>query len=332
MALTVGLAQRIPLYLWCWSTFEKFFGGAQRVAEYASLAWEGDKQDHDYWKQGLPVKSQGRAGGAGSPVALELREVFLRYQPGLPLTLQGLSLAVRPGERVGICGRTGSGKSTLFLACFRMVEAEGGEIHVWGQSAKSLPLPELRASMAIVPQDPLMFSGSLRSNLDLHGQHSDAELLAALRLAHLEEQVHGMPQKLDEPVQEKGSNFSAGTVQLICIARLLLAKQRIVFLDECTASVDLKTDAQVQSAIRSACGDCAILCIAHRLDTIIDYDRLAVLDSGRVIETGSPSELLQQQGAFTGLVASMGDAGAEIRRKLAASPPAPPAPSSRIKL
>ncbi|CAE7247979.1 Abcc1 [Symbiodinium sp. CCMP2592] len=327
LALTVGLAQRIPLYLWCWSTFEKFFGGAQRVAEYAGLPWEGDKQDHDYWKEGLHVKSAEKVVPGSNAVALELREVFLRYQPGLPLTLQGMSLAVRPGERLGICGRTGSGKSTLFLACFRMVEAEEGEIRVWGQSAKSLPLPELRASMAIVPQGPLMFSGSLRSNLDLHGQYSDAELLAALRLAHLEEQVQGMPGKLDEPVQEKGSNFSAGTVQLICIARLLLAKQRIVFLDECTASVDLKTDAQVQSAIRSACGDCAILCIAHRLDTIIDYDRLAVLDSGRVIETGSPSELLRQEGSFTSLVASMGDAGAEIRRKLA-----PGKPSSRIKL
>lgn len=303
LALSIGLAQRLVLYLWCWSTFEKFFGAAQRIAEYAALKWEGSQKDHDDWKKAYDQPSLTDQG----QLALVMKDVSLRYQPGLPLVLNSLTLTVRAGERMGICGRTGSGKSTLFLACFRLVEMDAGEIEIWGRSVTSLTLPELRSNLAIVPQDPLMFSGTLRFNLDFQGHHSDEEIWAALRLARLDGLVMDMPLKLDEPVEEKGSNFSAGTVQLICIARILMAHQRIVFLDECTANVDMNTDSEVQKAVRSACQDCAVICIAHRLQTIMDYDQLAVLDKGKVVEFGPPQDLLRSDGAFSALASSSGD-------------------------
>mmetsp|Transcript_57534 Transcript_57534/g.186935 ORF Transcript_57534/g.186935 Transcript_57534/m.186935 type:complete len:374 (-) Transcript_57534:147-1268(-) len=326
VSLTSGLAQRIPLFLWCAGTLEKFFGGAQRVAEYADLPWEGRALDHAAWVNDTGAVTRAATDAAARVAssavpALELEDVYLRYQPDLPLVLNGLTLKVWPGEKLGVCGRTGSGKSTLFLACFRMVNVDGGRIRVAGRDASEVPLPELRSQLAIVPQDPLMFSGTLRSNLDFHGCHGDEELWAALRLARLEAQVRALPLGLDEPVQEKGHNFSGGTVQLLCIARILLARRSVVFLDECTASVDLETDAAVQAAVRSSFDRCAVICIAHRLHTIVDYDRIACLDKGVVAEVGSAHELLQKGGGmFSQLAASLGDSGcAEIRQRAAAA-------------
>lgn len=319
LALACGLAQRIPLSLWTTSTVEKFFGGAQRVAEYGDLPWEGNAVDHSVWikdRMRAPREHDWlKAAVAGAP-ALEFQDVHMRYQPELPRVLQGLSLKVWPGEKLGVCGRTGSGKSTLFLASFRMVDPESGSILLSGIDTKTVPLSILRSQLAIVPQDPLMFSGTLRSNLDFHGRHSEAELWAALRLARLESQVISLPLGLEEPVREKGSNFSGGTVQLLCIARILLTRQQIVFLDECTASVDFETDAAVQAAVRVAFKECAVICIAHRLHTVVDYDRIACLDGGRLADSGSPHELLQRDGHFSRLVESLGAAGsAEIRQK-----------------
>jgi len=317
LSMSNALAQRIPLFLWCASTLEKFFGGAQRMAEYADLPWEGGKADHAAWISGC-AKTDDTSPDILATPALKLDNVHLRYQPDLPLVLCGLSLEVQPGERLGVCGRTGSGKSTLFLACFRMVEVDRGAISVFGRDASSLPLPVLRSQLAIVPQDPLMFSGTVQSNLDFHGRHTEEEVWQALKLASLEAQIRSLPSGLQEPVQEKGSNFSGGTVQLLCIARILLARQRIVFLDECTASVDLQTDATVQAAVQYAFKGCAVICIAHRLRTIIDYDRIACLDKGCVTEVGSPYDLLQNDGLFSRLVASAGEGDAKEMRQIAA--------------
>eukprot|EP00930_Biecheleria_cincta_P001365 TRINITY_DN102505_c0_g1_i1.p1 TRINITY_DN102505_c0_g1~~TRINITY_DN102505_c0_g1_i1.p1 ORF type:complete len:1318 (-),score=217.82 TRINITY_DN102505_c0_g1_i1:201-4154(-) len=318
LSMSNALAQRIPLFLWCASTLEKFFGGAQRMAEYADLPWEGGEVDHAAWISASARKDD-RSPDVLSAPALKLDNVHLRYQPDLPFVLCGLSLDVQPGERLGVCGRTGSGKSTLFLACFRMVEVDRGVILVFGRDASTLPLPVLRSQLAIVPQDPLMFSGTVRSNLDFHGRHTDQEVWEALKLASLETHIGNLPSGLQEPVQEKGSNFSGGTVQLLCIARILLARQRIVFLDECTASVDLQTDATVQAAVKSAFDGCAVICIAHRLRTIIDYDRIACLDKGCVAEVGSPHDLLQNDGLFSQLVSSAGEGDAKEMRQIAAS-------------
>eukprot|EP00933_Yihiella_yeosuensis_P000860 TRINITY_DN101376_c0_g1_i1.p1 TRINITY_DN101376_c0_g1~~TRINITY_DN101376_c0_g1_i1.p1 ORF type:complete len:709 (+),score=126.58 TRINITY_DN101376_c0_g1_i1:186-2129(+) len=331
LALSSGLAQRIPLGLWCAGTLEKFLGGAQRIAEYADLPWECISSDPKAWKawssdpqEAIPiVTEQGDTEvklSSQSP-ALQLENVNLRYQPGLPLILQGFSLTVWQGEKLGVCGRTGSGKSTLFQACFRMVEVEAGKILVHGVESMSMSLPTLRSQLAIVPQDALMFSGTLRSNLDFHQRHTENELWKALKLVNLEAQVRSLPQQLDDAVCEKGSNFSGGTVQLLCIARILLAKQRVVFLDECTASVDYETDNAVQSAVRDAFEDCAVISIAHRLLTIVECDRIACLDKGQVAECASAHELLRKpDGIFAGLVKSLGgDNAEEIRNRAAAA-------------
>ncbi|CAK0833751.1 unnamed protein product, partial [Prorocentrum cordatum] len=279
MALVPGLSMRIPLWLWCSATTEKFFGGVQRAGEYAELPWEGAAVDRAAWLGAREGAAEAPAPVAGA-AALQLEDVHARYQPGLPLVLRGLSLRVEAGQRLGVCGRTGSGKSTLFLACFRMVAVERGRVLVGGVDAAGMPLPLLRASLAVVPQDTLMFSGTVRSNLDFYGRHSDAELWEVLRQVRLDVQVRSLTDALGAPVQEKGSNFSAGTVQLLCIARVLLGRQRAVFLDECTASVDYETDALVQASVREVMAGRAVVCIAHRLHTIIDYDRRRVLRGG----------------------------------------------------
>eukprot|EP00928_Gymnodinium_smaydae_P011754 TRINITY_DN14306_c1_g3_i2.p1 TRINITY_DN14306_c1_g3~~TRINITY_DN14306_c1_g3_i2.p1 ORF type:complete len:710 (-),score=38.87 TRINITY_DN14306_c1_g3_i2:138-2150(-) len=322
LSFSLCLAQRIPFFIFCSSTLEKFFGGAQRVAEYADMPWEGNEVDHASWKNAdaasLPdLVGKGTQSTQAVP-ALKVEDIYFRYQPGLGLVLRGLTLEVWAGEKVAICGRTGSGKSTLFLACFRMVEADSGRILVGGDDARSIPLPILRSRLAIVPQDPLMFSGTVRSNLDVHGHYDESMLWHALKVVQLEEQIRALPLGLEEPVQEKGHNFSCGTVQLLCIARIILGQQHVVFLDECTASVDFDTDAAVQVGIRSAFTDCAVICIAHRLRTILDYDRIVYLEKGRVAETGSARELLTRGGLFADLVDSMGEHGSmDIKRRLA---------------
>ena len=186
MVLSSTLASRIPVAMWL---AHNFLGCAQRVAECAELLWEGSKDD---WL---------------TPGALEFRDVELRYQPHLPLVLKGLTLSVAPGTRLGVCGRTGSGKSTLFLASFWMMETSRGVILVDGVDIQTVPIPTIRTRLTIVPQDPLMFSGTVRSNLDFHGTHSDQELFEALRLAHLEGHKQSLEHSLDEPVHEMGVNF-----------------------------------------------------------------------------------------------------------------------------
>ena len=167
VVLSSTLASRIPVAMWSVVNLQKFLGGAQRVAEYAALTWEGSKDD---WRAFEAARNNSEVQVAWpTPGALEFRDVELRYQPHLPVVLKGLTLSVAPGTRLGVCGRTGSGKSTLFLASFRMMETSGGVILVDGVDIQTVPILAIRTRLAIVPQDPLMFSGTVRSNLDFHG-------------------------------------------------------------------------------------------------------------------------------------------------------------------
>ena len=178
----------------------------------------------------------------------------------------------------------------------------------------------VRSRVGIIPQDSWLFSGTLRSNLDVHGNCSDDKLLAALEMASLRPMVESFADGLDHEVKEKGDNFSAGEVQLICLARVLIKRPSIIFMDEATASVDLATDAHVQRTIRSAFEGSTIITIAHRLATIIDFDRVAVLDAGSVAEFGAPHALLEQRGLFAALVEATGEASAaELRERAAAA-------------
>ncbi|CAL8093847.1 unnamed protein product [Calicophoron daubneyi] len=215
-----------------------------------------------------------------------------RYREGLQLTLKSLNLIVKPGEKIGVVGRTGAGKSTLTLALFRLIEAAGGRILIDGVDIGKIGLHDLRSKITIIPQDPVIFSGTLRFNLDPANERSDGELWAALEGAHMKEFIEAQPEKLNFICAEGGWNLSAGQRQLICLARALLRKTKILILDEATAAVDVKTDGLIQDTIRTTFSDHTILTIAHRLSTVVDYDRILVLQDGWIAECDTPNNLL----------------------------------------
>ncbi|NXT68523.1 MRP7 protein, partial [Chaetops frenatus] len=228
---------------------------------------------------------------------VEFQQVVLAYRAGLPNALNGVSFTVYPGEKLGIVGRTGSGKSTLFLALFRMVELKSGRILLDGVDSQLVGLEELRSRLAIIPQDPFLFSGSIRENLDPQGKRTDAELQEVLEQCHLWDAVTQMG-GLDSELGERGKSLSVGQRQLVCLARALLTQAKVLCIDEATASVDQKTDQLLQQTIRQRFADKTVLTIAHRLNTILDSDRVLVMQAGRVAELDSPAHLSQKDGSL----------------------------------
>lgn len=264
--------------------------------------------------------------GPGAPVdwpshgQIDIRDVELRYREGLELVLKGVNVAINGGQKVGVVGRTGSGKSSLMIALLRMVELASGSIKVDGVDLSSLGLNEVRQKITIIPQDPVIFSGTIRFNLDPFNQHSDPELWDALEKSHMKEFVQEFEDGLDAKVSEYGENLSAGQRQVICLTRALLRKSKILVLDEASSSLDMETDRLVQDTIRTHLKDATILTIAHRLFTLADYDRIIVMDGGLAVEFGSPQELLQDRSSkFSGLVDALGPAGSSRFRELVAA-------------
>ena len=226
---------------------------------------------------------------------VEFQNVVMSYLPSAPHVLKGVSFRCQPGEKVGIVGRTGAGKSSLIMALFRLAPPDAGAVRIDGVDVSKLALHDLRQRIAIIPQEPVMFEGTLRSNLDPFGERADKELLEALSRCLLADMVQNHPDKLLQPVASSGSNYSLGQQQLVCLARAFLNKSRLLLLDEATAALDAETDALVQKVVRTAFADRTILTIAHRLDSIIDSDRVLVMDAGRVAEFASPAELLRDE-------------------------------------
>uniref|UniRef100_A0A069DZT4 ABC-type glutathione-S-conjugate transporter n=1 Tax=Panstrongylus megistus TaxID=65343 RepID=A0A069DZT4_9HEMI len=238
---------------------------------------------------------------------VEFKKLEIRYREGLELVLKGISFDINGGEKVGIVGRTGAGKSSLTLGLFRIVEAAGGSILIDGIDISKLGLHALRSRITIIPQDPVLFSGTLRINLDPFEKYMDDQIWRSLELAHLKAYVKGLPAGLQHQVSEGGDNLSVGQRQLVCLARALLRKSKVLVLDEATAAVDLETDDLIQSTIRTEFADCTVLTIAHRINTILDSDRVLVLDKGEIVEFNSPDTLLKDR---TSLFYSMAkDAG-----------------------
>lgn len=229
---------------------------------------------------------------------IDIKGLGLRYRHDLDLAIRNITISINRGEKVGIVGRTGAGKSSLTLGLFRIIEAAEGHIFIDGLDISKLGLHELRSRITIIPQDPVLFSGSLRMNLDPFDNYSDEEVWRALEYSHLKSFVSGLPDKLSHECSEGGENLSVGQRQLLCLARALLRKTKILVLDEATAAVDMETDNLIQSTIRSQFEDCTVLTIAHRLNTIMDYTRVLVLDKGELAEFDSPSNLIAQRGAF----------------------------------
>uniref|UniRef100_A0A0L8GHH2 ABC-type glutathione-S-conjugate transporter n=1 Tax=Octopus bimaculoides TaxID=37653 RepID=A0A0L8GHH2_OCTBM len=238
---------------------------------------------------------------------LEFIDYRTRYRSGLDLVLKGISCTIKPKEKMGIVGRTGAGKSSLTLSLFRIIEADKGCIVIDGHNIANMGLHDLRTKLTILPQDPLIFSGTLRMNLDPLDNYEDNQLWTSLELAHLKRFVETLPNGLAYECGEGGQNLSIGQRQLVCLARALLRKTKVLVLDEATAAVDMETDDLIQKTIRSEFKDCTILTIAHRLHTVIDYDKIMVLDNGVICEFDSPKHLLKNKNSiFYGMAKNSG--------------------------
>ncbi|GAM28766.1 hypothetical protein SAMD00019534_119420 [Acytostelium subglobosum LB1] len=252
----------------------------ERIQEYCQLPSEAalinDKRIAKQWPD------QG---------AIVFRDLWLAYREGLDPVLRGVSCRIESKHKVGIVGRTGAGKSSLTQALFRIVEPLRGTIEIDGIDITELGLHDLRSRIAIIPQDPVLFAGTIRSNLDPFDKYTDLQLWEALERSHLKNAVQALDLGLDAPVQENGENFSVGQRQLMCMGRALLKKAKIIVMDEATAAIDIETDALIQKTIRSEFSQCTVLTIAHRINTIIDSDMVMVLDKGELVEFDSPEVL-----------------------------------------
>ena len=265
------------------SDLETNIVSVERVKEYSQTpveaAWVNPfKRPPPTWPQN------------GNVVFLDFK---MRYRPGLDLVLKGISCEISGGEKIGIVGRTGAGKSSMTVALFRLIEASSGSIIIDSHTVADMGLHDLRSKITILPQDPVLFSGSLRMNIDPLNEHSDMQIWRALEHSHLKTFAQETPGGLDYECGEEGNNLSVGQRQLVCLGRSLLRKTKILVLDEATAAVDMETDDLIQKTIRSEFKDCTVLTIAHRLNTILDYDRIMVLDQGKIIELDTPTKLLE---------------------------------------
>ncbi|KAJ1602920.1 hypothetical protein NDA14_002008 [Ustilago hordei] len=332
----------------CWTGFEMDLNSVERMHEYLGLPQEppaiieGSRPPPN-WPSKIDSKG------------IQVNGLVLKYAPDLDPVLRGVNFNIAAGEKVGLVGRTGSGKSTLALAFFRFVEYEQGSIVIDGIDISQIGLEDLRSRLTIIPQDPVLFSGTIRDNLDPFNERTDEECLLALRRVNLRTSpiqtaapsvlpsraasIHETSPEvnassssstavnsvfpaahvssmtlftLDTKVSEGGSNFSQGQRQLISMARALLRSTSIIFMDEATASVDFETDTQIQRTLRAPLGadtrhKTTIITIAHRLKTIIDYDRILVMDKGVIVENGSPGELLQKKGIFSEMCKKTGE-------------------------
>ncbi|XP_035695292.1 ATP-binding cassette sub-family C member 9-like isoform X1 [Branchiostoma floridae] len=297
VGLSITYALNIQMYLlWVvrgYAEVEMMMNSVERVDQYSSTPTEPYHKDgnvipDDNW----PSKGE-----------VSFENVSVRYDKTLDPVLTDVSATIEAGEKVGICGRTGSGKSSLTLALFRMIDNFKGKITIDGIDISRVPLTTLRSRLSIIPQDPVLFSGSVRYNLDPFDKCSDEELWEALEIAQLKTVVSELPNKLDEAVSDGGENFSVGQRQLFCLARAFVRKCRILIMDEATASIDMETDSTLQNVIKTAFQDRTVLTIAHRIATILNSDRILVLDQGKVVENDTPKKLLKQpDGLFASLV------------------------------
>jgi len=296
MSLTLAM-QFTDSILWLVRNYnlnELNMNSVERVAEYLQIDQEPAPTEHGKPPAAWPTRGD-----------VKVENLTVRYSPDGPAVLKNVSFEVQSRQKVGIVGRTGSGKSTLALTMLRFLDQSEGRILINDVDISSINLPDLRTRITIIPQDPVLFSGTVRTNLDPFDQHDDAMLNDALRQSHLNvDEANLTPEQqgrederiritLDSTVSENGSNFSQGQRQLIALARALVRRSKVIIMDEATASVDRDTDDKIQATIRSEFGESTLITIAHRLRTVMDFDRILVLDSGRVAEYDEPYKLIK---------------------------------------
>ena len=322
LTLVVSMTSTFNQFLLSAGNAERSLNAVERIGTYIDVAPEAPQH-----LDGDPVGDQ--AEPWPSRGLIEVKQMSLRYRKDTPLVLHNLSFEIQAGAKVGVVGRTGSGKTTLFKALFRLIECAEGSIVLDGIDTKSLGLHVLRSRMSILPQEPVLFKSSLRKNLDPFDQYEDAELWRALELSHLKDFVSSVSEmdleteehihpKLEMQIHAHGANFSAGQKQLISLTRALLSRAKMMVLDEVTANCDLDTDRKVQQTIRAEFDQTTMLVIAHRPVTIIDMDKILVLDKGHQVEYDAPATLLaNKDGHFAKIVEDTGPAMAQRLRKIA---------------
>ncbi|VDO26102.1 unnamed protein product [Onchocerca flexuosa] len=283
VAYALNITQTLNWAIRTASDLETNVVAVERLKEYTDLPTEGLANENLAHMPPRDWPSKGE---------IVFEKLKIRYRDNLEIVLKGISATIHPAEKVGIVGRTGAGKSSLTLALFRIIEADSGRILIDGEDISKISLDILRSKLTIVPQDPVVFSGTLRMNLDPFGHFDDAVLWNALRMTHLDLLVHSFPNKLEHKLSEGGENISVGQRQLLCLARAVLRMSQVLILDEAAASVDMETDALIQKTIREQFSRCTVLTIAHRLHTVMNSDRVLVLENGCIREFDTPKKLL----------------------------------------
>ncbi|KAB8074240.1 P-loop containing nucleoside triphosphate hydrolase protein [Aspergillus leporis] len=310
----IGLSQNILTLVRTMNELEVELNCFQRVREYADIEPEEHLSDEDQAKA-MAVPASWPTSGR-----VEFHNVTARYQENGPDVLRNVSFVANPGERIGLVGRTGSGKSTLGLSLLRFVNIASGRVTIDGVDIGRVLLNRLRTSVTLIPQEPVLFSGDVHSNLDPFGESSETELasaLAACTSIHVPDSSDqggdhhsNKPSRiltLDTPVAINGENFSQGQRQVLSLARAMCRRSKVVLLDEATASVDHETDMHMQRILREMFPDCTIIAIAHRLRTIMDYDRVLVMADGEIVENDSPANLVERKGLFWDMLRNTGE-------------------------
>ncbi|XP_021719069.1 ABC transporter C family member 3-like [Chenopodium quinoa] len=295
LAVTYGLTLSFKLsaLIWCVCHWETKMISVERILQYMSIPIEAP----------LIIQENRPASSWPSRGEISIHNLQIQYAPHLPLVLHGVTCTFPGGLKTGIVGRTGSGKSTLIQALFRIVEPTKGHIVIDDINISSIGLQDLRSKLSIIPQDPTMFQGTIRSNLDPLEQYTDAQLWDVLDKCQLGDEVRNMERKLDSNVHENGENWSMGQRQLVCLGRVLLKKSKVLVLDEATASVDTTTDNLIQQTLKHHFADCTLITIAHRITSVLDSNMVLHLSHGLVEECGSPTSLLQNKNSsFSKLV------------------------------
>uniref|UniRef100_A0A1J3J3N2 ABC-type xenobiotic transporter n=1 Tax=Noccaea caerulescens TaxID=107243 RepID=A0A1J3J3N2_NOCCA len=296
LAVTYGLSLNTmqAWLIWTLCNLENKIISVERILQYASVSSEPP----------LVIESNRPEQSWPSRGEVDIRDLQVRYAPHMPLVLRGITCTFKGGLRTGIVGRTGSGKSTLIQTLFRIVEPSAGEIRIDGVNILTIGLHDLRLRLSIIPQDPTMFEGTVRSNLDPLEEYTDDQIWEALDKCQLGDEVRKKEQKLDSSVSENGENWSMGQRQLVCLGRVLLKRSKILVLDEATASVDTATDNLIQKTLRDHFADCTVITIAHRISSVIDSDMVLLLSNGIIEEYDSPVRLLEDKSSsFSKLVA-----------------------------